>query len=54
MSGKAELKGLAGMSKAFRSAVEEKMKGGKMLFVGSPFTCLPFAEFDGCSFQRPS
>jgi hypothetical protein len=38
-------KGLAGLSRCFRTAISAYGKGGKLLFVGSPFTCLPFAEF---------
>ncbi|MDD1764805.1 MAG: DUF2124 domain-containing protein [Candidatus Methanomethyliaceae archaeon] len=38
-------KGLAGLSRCFKIAVSAYGKGGKLLFVGSPFTCLPFAEF---------
>lgn len=42
---KAAEKGLVGLSKCFRGAVSGYKGGGKLLFVGSPFTCLPFAEF---------
>lgn len=45
MSGSFEAKGLSGLSRCFRTAVEATKKGGAILFVGSPFTCLPFAEF---------
>ncbi|MBC7120198.1 MAG: DUF2124 family protein [Candidatus Methanosuratus sp.] len=45
MSGKFEAKGLSGLSRCFRAAVEGIGKDGNVLFVGSPFTCLPFAEF---------
>ncbi|MEJ5293538.1 MAG: DUF2124 family protein [Candidatus Methanosuratincola sp.] len=45
MESKVEVKGLSGLSKSFRAAVESIGKEGDMLFVGSPFTCLPFAEF---------
>jgi len=38
-------KGLSGLSRCFRGAVSAFGKEGKLLFVGSPFTCLPFAEF---------
>lgn len=38
-------KGLSGLSRCFRKAIIESKRTGKLLFVGSPFTCLPFAEF---------
>ncbi|MEM1574019.1 MAG: DUF2124 family protein [Candidatus Methanomethylicaceae archaeon] len=38
-------KGLSGLSRCFRKVIIESNKTGKLLFVGSPFTCLPFAEF---------
>lgn len=38
-------KGLSGLSRCFRRAIVESKRSGKLLFVGSPFTCLPFAEF---------
>jgi len=38
-------KGLAGLSRCFKTAISAYGRGGKLLFVGSPFTCLPFAEF---------
>lgn len=38
-------KGLAGLSRCFRGALLNYGKPAKLLFVGSPFTCLPFAEF---------
>ncbi len=38
-------KGLSGLSRCFRGAVMNYGKPAKLLFVGSPFTCLPFAEF---------
>jgi len=38
-------KGLAGLSRCFKAAISAYGRGGKLLFVGSPFTCLPFAEF---------
>lgn len=38
-------KGLVGLSKCFRRAVIDCNKSGDLLFVGTPFTCLPFAEF---------
>lgn len=40
-----EAKGLSGLSRCFRDAIEGLGKTGRVLFVGSPFTCLPFAEF---------
>lgn len=45
MKSEVEAKGLSGLSKCFRNAVESLGKEGGVLFVGSPFTCLPFAEF---------
>ncbi len=45
MKTKVEAKGLSGLSKCLRTAVESIAKEGDILFVGSPFTCLPFAEF---------
>lgn len=39
-----EVKGLSGLSKCFRNAVES-IGRGDIIFVGSPFVCLPFAEF---------
>lgn len=45
MKSKVEAKGLSGLSKCFRTAVESIGGEGDALFVGSPFTCLPFAEF---------
>lgn len=45
MKSRVETKGLSGLSKCFRTAVESIGKEGDILFVGSPFTCLPFAEF---------
>jgi hypothetical protein len=38
-------KGLVGLSKCFRKAIVDSKKTGKLLFVGTPFTCIPFAEF---------
>lgn len=38
-------KGLSGLNRCFRKAIIESKRMGKLLFVGSPFTCLPFAEF---------
>jgi hypothetical protein len=38
-------KGLSGLSRCFRGAISSFCKEGNLLFVGSPFTCLPFAEF---------
>jgi hypothetical protein len=38
-------KGLSGLSRCFRGAVKDFNGEGNVLFVGSPFTCLPFAEF---------
>ncbi|MGC8936092.1 MAG: DUF2124 family protein [Candidatus Methanomethylicaceae archaeon] len=38
-------KGLVGLSKCFRTAVLKTNRTGRLLFVGSPYTCLPFAEF---------
>ena len=38
-------KGLPGLSRCFRGAVKDFKGEGNVLFVGSPFTCLPFAEF---------
>jgi len=45
LKSKVEVKGLSGLSKCFRTAVESIGGDGDILFVGSPFTCLPFAEF---------
>lgn len=42
---KAAEKGLVGLSRCFRGAVSGYKGSGKLLFVGSPYTCLPFAEF---------
>jgi len=36
---------LAGISRSFKEAILAHGSGGRLLFVGSPFTCLPFAEF---------
>lgn len=38
-------KGLVGLSRCFRSAIVKLNKSGSVLFVGTPYTCLPFAEF---------
>lgn len=38
-------KGLVGLSRCFRKAVLASNKSGRLLFVGTPYTCLPFAEF---------
>ncbi|MGQ9760087.1 MAG: DUF2124 family protein [Candidatus Methanomethylicaceae archaeon] len=38
-------KGLVGLSKCFRKAIIDCSKSRNLLFVGTPFTCLPFAEF---------
>jgi hypothetical protein len=38
-------KGLVGLSRCFRSAVVKSNRSGRLLFVGTPYTCLPFAEF---------
>jgi len=45
MSEKMIGKGLVGLSRCFKEAMVLGGKTGKLLFVGSPFTCLPFAEF---------
>ncbi|MDI9643964.1 MAG: DUF2124 family protein [Candidatus Verstraetearchaeota archaeon] len=45
MSARIEAKGLVGLSRCFRDAVHSTRKEGRILFVGTPFTCLPFAEF---------
>jgi hypothetical protein len=42
---KMEEKGLVGLSRCFRGALSGYGKPAKLLFVGSPATCLPFAEF---------
>jgi hypothetical protein len=33
------------LSRCFHCAVKNFNREGNVLFVGSPFTCLPFAEF---------
>lgn len=38
------LKGIVGLTKAFRSAVSELKDCSKILFVGSPYVCTPFVE----------
>ncbi len=38
-------KGLVGLSRCFKGALANYGKPAKLLFVGSPATCLPFAEF---------
>jgi len=38
-------RGLSGLSKCFRNAVIKSNRIGRLLFVGTPYTCLPFAEF---------
>lgn len=38
-------KGLVGLNRCFRKAVRASNRGGRLLFVGTPYTCLPFAEF---------
>ncbi|MBC7113254.1 MAG: DUF2124 family protein [Candidatus Methanomethyliales bacterium] len=38
-------KGLVGLSRCFRTAVVKSNRSGRLLFVGTPYTCLPFAEF---------
>jgi len=38
-------KGLVGLSRCFKGAMINYGKPAKLLFVGSPATCLPFAEF---------
>jgi hypothetical protein len=45
MSEKMVGKGLVGLSRCFKEAITTCGKSGNLLFVGSPFTCLPFAEF---------
>jgi hypothetical protein len=45
-------RGLAGISRSFKEAVLAHGKGGRLLFVGSPFTCLPFAEFLAYSIRK--
>ena len=45
MSEKMVSKGLVGLSRCFKEAITLSGRSGNLLFVGSPFTCLPFAEF---------
>ncbi|MEM1671669.1 MAG: DUF2124 family protein [Archaeoglobaceae archaeon] len=39
-----KLKGIVGLTHAFRNAVSDLKDGSKIVFIGSPFVCTPFAE----------
>lgn len=39
-----KLKGIVALTQAFRDALLDLKEGSKIVFVGSPFVCTPFAE----------
>lgn len=39
-----KLKGIVGLTHAFRNAVSDLRDGSKIVFIGSPFVCTPFVE----------
>lgn len=39
-----KLKGIVGLTQAFRNAVSDLKDGSKIVFIGSPFVCTPFVE----------
>ncbi|MDI9641933.1 MAG: DUF2124 family protein [Archaeoglobales archaeon] len=39
-----KLRGIVGLTQAFRDAVSDLREGSKIVFVGSPYVCPPFVE----------
>ncbi|MEM2727212.1 MAG: DUF2124 family protein [Archaeoglobaceae archaeon] len=39
-----KMRGIIGLTQAFRDAVSDLKDGSKVVFIGSPYVCTPFAE----------